>query len=133
MDFSVAAIGSFDAMPGCALELLGSTVLIEGSICSAVSRLLAPHFIRHVGTVWIAITAPFGRQTGAIAAAMLRWRARPRQQNGTVSLVSPSVAIRIAITHPNLRDAIAVVGASKRTSRAISTDFYVAVLQNSEK
>ena len=45
MNFSVATISSFDAMPGSALELIGPTVSIDGPIGPTITGLLAAHFV----------------------------------------------------------------------------------------
>jgi hypothetical protein len=45
MNFSVATISSFDAMPGSALELIGPTVSIDGPIGPTIAGLLAAHFV----------------------------------------------------------------------------------------
>lgn len=124
MNFSVATISSFNAMPGSALKLIGATVSIDGPIGPTIAGLLAAHFVWHVGAIWISIASPFVGQTGAVAASVLRCRTCPRQQNRTVPFVGSSIAIRITITHPNLRNAIAVVWASKRAGRAIPASFY---------
>ncbi len=124
MNFSVAAVSAFNAVTGGALELVGAAFSIGGSVGPAVARLLAPHFVRHVGAVRIAVASPLGRQTGAIAASVLRRGTGSSQQGGTVSFVGSSVAIRISIADPNLRNAIAVVGAPERTRRTIPVVFY---------
>ena len=123
VDFAVASVSAFDAVTGSALKLVGATFSIGSSIGPTVSRLLASHFVRHVGTVRIAIAAPFRRQTGSVAASVLRRRARSSQQGGTVSLIGSTFAIRISVANPNLRNAIAVVGAPERTRRTIPTGF----------
>lgn len=123
MNFSVASISSFDAMARSALKFVWSTFAIGGRICRSFPRLLTSRFIRHVRTVRVAVASPFDRQTSAVAASMLRRRASSAQQCGTVAFVRSVVAVRVSVTHPHLRNAIAVVRAPEGAARAVPAGF----------
>lgn len=123
VNFSVTTVSSFNAMTGSTLELIGCAFTIGDCIGRSVASLLASHFIGHVGTVWIAIAPPFDRQTGTIAASVLRRRTSSSQQGGTVAFVGSAVTVRVSVTNPHLRNAVAIVRAPKRAARAIPAGF----------
>lgn len=120
MNLAVAAVGALDAVAGSALELVGGAFAIDGRVGRSVARLAAAaHFVRHVQTIRIAVASPFRWQTGSVAATVLCRRTGAIEQSGAVALVGSAIAIRIAVAHPHLRNAIAIVGTPERTRRAV--------------
>ena len=74
--------------------------------------------VGHVAAVGISVAFPLGRQTVSVAAPMLRRLTGARHERLAVAFVRSAVAVRVAVAHPLLRDAVAAV-APERAGRAV--------------